>query len=159
MKIPDTNKIIGIAYLIGIVIVLFIVYKLMVATGLIKTAAAKKAKALKEEATNTLRTDQVFNPDYYKTKKFKSLGSNAALKYAKDLREAVRPSLLTLGLGTDEELIYVTFGKFYNKCNISEVAEAYYSKYKSDLQSDLLNELTDKEAVPLFQIINNLPDA
>ena len=158
MKLPDTNKIIGIAYLVGIVIVLFVVYKILAATGLIKTAAVKKKLALKEQATENLRTSEVFNPEYYKTQKFKSLGENFAKQLAIDIHHAVNPSIFTLGLGTDEELIYVTFGKMYNKCNISEVADQYKRKYNSDLQSDLLNELTDKEAVPLFKIINELPN-
>jgi len=159
MKVPDSGKIINVFMLLGIIIVMFIVYKLMAAVGLIKTGAKKREIKEEEAAVNMLRTDDYFSPDYYKSRKFKSLGSNTAETYAKDLRNAMA------GLGTDEEAIYVTFGKLYNKCNVSEVAEKYRDQYhfpfyimSNNLQKDLLNELTDKETTKLMNIINGLPN-
>jgi hypothetical protein len=60
------------------------------------------------------------------------------------------------GSGTDEELIYATFGKLLNKVNISEISLAYAAKYGRDLQSDLLSELNDKEILNLWSIIDKL---
>lgn len=151
MKVPDTNKIISLVYIAGFIIVLFVLYKILSGIGIIKTGKRKQQDKEKDAAVEDLRTEQIFSPDYYKNKKFKSLGSNAAGEYAKNIRKAIR------GIGTDEELLYTTFNKLYNKCNVSEIAEIYFNKYKNDLQADLLNELTDKETVQLMNIINDLP--
>jgi len=153
MKVPDTGKIITFAYLIGFVIVLLVLYKILSAVGIIKTSKRKRADKEKDAAVEMLRTDEYFDPDYYKVRKFKSLGSNAANLYAQHIRKAIR------GIGTDEEMLYATFGKFYNKCNVSEVSESYFKQYKNDLQADLLNDLTDKEVVNLMEIINGLPNS
>jgi hypothetical protein len=151
-KLPDTNKIISIAYIAAFILILFVIYKIMSAVGLIKTGKSKRADKEKAVAVDMLRTDEYFSPDYSKGKTFKSLGSNAANLYAQHLRKAIR------GLGTDEEMLYTTFAKLYNKNNVSEVAAAYLAQYKNDLQTDLLNELTDKEVVQLMNIINELPE-
>lgn len=151
-KLPDTGKVIQIAYILGFVIVLVIVYKLMSAVGLIKSPAKKRSQKEQAEALKMLRTDEYFDPNYYKDKKFKSIGANAANLYAQNLRKAVR------GMGTDEEMIFATFGKLYNKANVSEVAAAYQSHYKRDLQADLLDDLNNKEVTTLMNIINGLPN-
>lgn len=152
MKVPDTGKIISMAYILGLLLVLFVVYKIMSAVGLIKTGKSKRASAEKEAAVEMLRTDEYFSPEYVEGRTFKSLGDNAANLYAQHIRKALR------GSGTNEELIYTTFNKLYNKCNVSEVAASYLSQYHKDLQTDLLNDLNDKEAVVLMNIINALPE-
>jgi hypothetical protein len=152
MKVPDTGKIISLVYIAGFIIVLFVLYKIMSSIGIIKTGKRKREDQEKDAAVEDLRTEEIFSPDYYKNRKFKSLGSNAAGLYAKNIRKAIR------GIGTDEELLYTTFNKLYNKCNVSEIAELYFKEYKNDLQADLLNELTDKETVALMNIINDLPN-
>lgn len=152
-KVPDVGKIIPIIYIAGFVIVLVIVYKLLSAVGLIKTPKKRREEAAQTQAVEDLRTEDFFDPAYYKTKKFKSIGTNAANLYAQYIRKAVR------GMGTDEELIFTTFGKLYNKCNVSEVAERYMMQYKRDMQTDLLNDLTKKEATALMNIINTLPNS
>lgn len=151
MKVPDTGKIMGMVYLAGFVIALFVVYKIMKGVGLIKSASKERAKAEQEAAVEMLRTDDYFSPDYYKGRKFKPLGSNTSNVYAQALRKAMR------GIGTDEESIYTTFNKLYNKCNVSEVAESYFIQYGKDLQTDLLNDLGKKEVTQLMNIINALP--
>jgi hypothetical protein len=151
-KLPDTGKVIQVAYILGFVIVLVIVYKLLSAVGIIKTAKRKRSDKEQSEAIKMLRTDEYFDPTYYSGKKFKSIGGNAANLYAQNLRRAIR------GIGTDEEMIYSTFGKLYNKCNVSEVASSYLLQYKRDLQADLLDDLTKKEIATLMNIINGLPN-
>ena len=154
MKAPDlkSGQMITIAYLIGMVVVLFIVYKLLVKVGIIKSSAKKRAEAEQGAAVDMLRTDEYWKPDYYKGLSFKSLGSNAATLYAQTIRAGLR------GFGTNEEKINVTFGKLFNKCNVSEVSEKYYLQYGRDLQTDLLNDLSDKEVASLMNIINGLPN-
>jgi len=152
MKLPDTNKIVSFAMLAGLLIVIFVIYKIMAAVGIIKTGARKRSDKEKVAAVEMLRTDEYFSPAYYKNKKFLSIGSNAANLYAQQIRKAIR------GIGTDEELIYATFGKLRNKCNVSEVAERYFVQYGNDLQTDLLNDLKEKEIVNLMNIINGLPN-
>ena len=151
MKVPDSGKIINVALLLGMVVIMFVIYKILAGLGIIKTASSRRADKAKEESRAGLRTDEYFNPTYYIDKKFKMLGNNTATLYAQNLRKALR------GLGTDNEAIYSVFGKLYNKTNISEVAAAYFLQYDNDLQADLSDDLTDKETVILMNIINELP--
>lgn len=152
MKIPDTNKIISLVYIAGFIIALIIVYKILSSIGIIKTGKRKRTEAEAAAAVKMLQTDDYFNPAYFKDKKFLSIGANAANLYAQNLRKALR------GAGTDEGLVYSTFGKLYNKCNVSEVAASYYLQYGRDLQADLLGDLTDKEITALMNIVNDLPN-
>jgi hypothetical protein len=159
MKLPDSDKIINLATLIGLLIVIFIIYKIMASLGIIKTRASKNKDKNEAAAINVIRTGEFWNPEYYKGKVFKSLGNNTAEQYARDLRDAMR------GVGTDEEAIFSTFGKMYNKFNISEVSDKYKQQYgfpfyimSDNLQADLLDELSDAEAATLIKIINELPN-
>jgi len=155
-SVPELKggQMITILYGIGVIVLLYIVYKIMAGMGLIKTAAARRAENEKVAAVKNMETDAYFDPHYLKDKigQFKALGSNTAIVYAQNLRDAMK------GLGTDEEAIYATFGKLYNKCNVAEVALYYVSQYNCDLQVDLLNELSDKEKTKLMNIINGLPN-
>lgn len=153
MNVPElkANQMITITYFVGLVIVIFIVLQLLKKIGLVKSAAKKRSEKEQKAAVEMLATDDYFKPSYYKDKKFKSIGSNSANQYSQLLHKAIR------GLGTDENAIYSTFGKLYNKTNISEIAESYNLQYGKDLQTDLLNDLTDKEITKLMNIINGLP--
>ena len=42
--------------------------------------------------------------------------------------------------------------------NISELASKYYTLYKRDLHSDILNDLSEKEKATLYRIIEELPN-
>jgi len=161
MKVPELKggQMITLAYFVGILVVLFIVYRLLSKVGLVKTVAQQRTAAEQTAAVDMLRTDDYFNPDYYKTAKYKQLGTNTANQYAKDLRSAMA------GVGTDEELIYSTFGKLANKAQISEIADQYRSIYgfpfyimSDNLQADLLDELTKEEVSNMMNIINQLPN-
>lgn len=155
MNIPTLKggQMTTIAYIIGILVLLFIIYRILGKIGLVQTKEKQRKEAEKTEAMTELRNDDYFNPLYYKGKTYKHLGEALGQKYAGDLNIAMR------GAGTDEELIMVTFGKLYNKVNVSEVAAHYYLKTKGrDLQTDLLNELSEKEVVQLMNIINSLPN-
>jgi hypothetical protein len=153
MKVPELKggQMMTIAYIVGIILVIFIVIKALQKIGLVASKEKRAREAEKVEALDNIRTDDYWNPNYYKGKSFKSLGSNLAETYAKELRRSLR------GIGTDEEQINVTFGKMFNVINISEVAEKYYLMYKNSLQADLLNDLSDKEIVTLMNVINDLP--
>lgn len=151
MKVPSTDKIISIVTIIGFLIALFVVYKILAGVGLIKTAAKKRSLAEQNAAVDMMRTDEYFDPAYYRSQKFKSIGSNAANLYAQQIRKALR------GIGTDEEMIYSTFGKLFNRCNVSEVAASYFLQYGNSLQTDLLNDLNKKEIAELMNIINEMP--
>lgn len=151
MKVPELKggQMLTLAYIIGILVVLFIIYKILGKTGLVETKEDKKEDA----AATEIRTLSYFNPLYLKDKltTYQKLGS-IAKSYASQLRTAMK------GFGTDEEMIYNTFGKLKTKENIAEVAMYYVAEYNSDLQSDLLNELNDKEMLILMNIINKLPN-
>jgi hypothetical protein len=158
MNIQKTPSLSGgqmltIAYFIGILVILFVVYKTLKGLGLIKDLK-------KDAAVEDIRTSDYFNPDYYKDKSFQHLGEQAGELHAKELFNAMN------GFGTDEEAIYAVFGKLYNKLNVSELSD-YYRQQNAhwynfdlgkDLQTDLLNELNDTEKQTLWAIIEKLPN-
>jgi len=152
MKVPSSDKVISIAMIIGLLVVVFIVYKLLSGIGLIKTPAKKRAIKEKAEALNSMRTDEYWNPTYYKTQTYKSMNGPVIMKYSGDLHDAL------MGLGTDEEAVYNVFSKLLNKCNVSELAAAYQLKFGRDLKTDLLNDMNDTEVATLMEIVNGLPN-
>lgn len=154
MKLPDSNKLISIAIFIGIVVALFIVYKILGATGLVKTSAKKKEIAEENAAIDTVRTADIFDPTYYFKfeGKFKSLGNNKITQMSNELFKAL------VGPGTDEERIYIVFGNIYNKLNVSELAAGYKYKFNRDLRLDLLGDLSKRDMATLMALINKLPN-
>jgi len=153
MNVPTlkSGQMITLAYFIGILIVLYIVYKLLGKVGIIKTAAKRKEEKAEVIAETELRTSEYFDPMFLKDRDGYSPLKSLAAKYATDLRDALR------GMGTNEEKIFTTFGKLTSKWNISEVALNYQVKYERDLLTDLLNDLTEAEQLTLFNIIDKLP--
>jgi hypothetical protein len=161
MNVPElkTNQLITITYFIGILIVLFVVYKILAGVGLVKTAAKKKELANEATAITEVQTADYWNPDLWKSaaQSGKLLPAQTVIDYANSLRDAMA------GLGTDEQAIYTVFGKLKYKVQISEIAGAYKAAYgfpwyiKTDnLQNDLLNELSDAELAHLQELINKL---
>lgn len=145
----ETNDKIKIALTIVVIfIVLFLVFKIAGKIGLIETKKDKE----KKRAVETLTLLEYFNPAYFKNKSFKPLGSVISDALAVDIRKSIK------GFGTNEDLLFSTFSKLKNKINISEVAEAYYKKYQSDLKADILKDLNDTEKEKLMFIINSLPN-
>ncbi len=145
----ETNDKIKIALtLVVIFIILFLVFKLAGKVGLIKTKADKE----REKAVESLTTSVYFNPSYYKGKSSKPLGVSIADALAKDVRKSLK------GFGTNEDLLYSTFAKLKSKTNISELADTYNVKYRSDLKADIMKDLNDKEKSKLMFIINSLPN-
>ncbi len=149
---PDVGKIMSGLYIVAALIVLFVLYKILSAIGIIKTGEKKREEYKKETSLSDLRTMEQFNPSFKDTNVFTKVGLNFSNDAAEKLHKAIR------GLGTDEESIYSTFATFKNKGNISEVASQYLLRYKRDLRTDILNELTKKEVPLLMDIINGLPN-
>jgi hypothetical protein len=151
MEVPNTNKIMSLAYILALLIVLFFVYKIFKGFGIIKSKDKTKAKEQQKALVTDLRGVEQFDVTYLgKKKDYKTL-SSTAISYADILKKAIR------GLGTDEEAIFSVFSRLNNKDNISEIALVYKNKYERDLLNDLLNDLTDKEKAQLMTIINQLP--
>jgi hypothetical protein len=157
-NIPELKggQMITLLYFIGIVIILFIVIKLLQKFGLIKTAAQKRTETEQTAATEMLRTDDYFSPDYYKGRNFKSLGTNSANEYATSIHDSIYGFLK---VNTNAEPILTTFGKLYNKCNVSEVSAFYNLQYGRDMQADLLNNLNKGHITDLMNIVNGLPNS
>jgi hypothetical protein len=141
----DKNKIIF--YIIAGLVVLLMLDQILKAVGLKKDKADKN----KDQAVNELRTNDFFNPMFYRGKAFASIGKEPANQYAKDLHKAIS------GFGTDEETIYATFGKLKCQYNISEIAESYYELFGKNLLPEILNELSESEMFTLNTIISKLP--
>lgn len=149
-NVPElkTGQMITIAYIIGIVIILYVIYKVLGKIGLVQTKESKE----KDKATSEILTNDYFSAEYALKRYYKSLGKDKALEYAETIRKALK------GFGTDENQLFITFGKLYSKCNIAEIATIYNKKYGRDLQADIANELSAKEKVQLLNIINSLPN-
>lgn len=154
-KVPElkTGQMITLAYFIGILVILFVIYKILGKLGIIKTAEKKEAEKNETEAVNELRTNDLFDPQYWKGKYYRVIGKDNANILAGRLRVAMQ------GLGTDEEMILTTFGKLKCKINVSEVTYAYAQLYKRDLRLDMIDELSDSEMNEVWQIIKKLPNA
>jgi len=160
MKVPElkTGQMVTIAYILAIIIVLYIVYKVLNAVGLLQTGADKRKRAEEKVAINMLSSDEYFDPEFYKTEKpFKQIGSTLASDYAGTIHYAIYGGMLGR-FNTDYNLIFTTMNKLYNKCNISELAEAFLQKYNLFLQNSLLNNLNGEHIADLMNIINALPD-
>ena len=137
-------------YIAGGIILIYILIRLG------RTKKRREKEVTKEnviKSVNDIRTSEYFNPDFKNGKVFNPIGDNAADLYAEELRKAVR------GLGTNEERIYSTFSKLKCRMNISEVAARYYLKFKRDLRTDILGDLTDKEKTILWNLIIKLPES
>jgi hypothetical protein len=150
MKVPELKggQMLTLAYFIGILIILFIVYKILGKLGLIETKEDKKEDA----AASEIRSLSYFEPLYLKDKKDYIPLVRVAQFYAAQLLKAL------YGLGTDEETVYSVFGKLKSKENIAEIAMYYAKDYNRNLQADLLNDLSDSEMLTLTNIINKLPN-
>lgn len=142
----DKNKIIF--YVIAGLVVLLMLDQILKAVGLKKDKADKN----KEQAVQELRTNDFFNPMFYRGKAFAAIGKEPANQYAKDIRKAVS------GFGTDEEMLFTTFGKLKCRYNISEIAESYYELFGKNLLPAILNELSEKDMATLNTIVNKLPE-
>ena len=153
-KIPElkTGQMVTLAYFIGIIIILFVVYKVLAKFGIIKTAAAKAQEAKEAASVNEIRTGDFFDPEYWKTKSgFNKLGAEQAAEYASDIYGSIY-----WRINTNSEKIFSTFGKLTNKTQISEIADQYKQKYDRDLQASLLNNLNEGHIAELTDIINLL---
>ena len=163
MKIPELKggQMVTIAYLIGILIILFIVYKILAGLGLIKTEAKKKQEAVQTASVMTLTNDKYFDPEYFRSSPdYTGLTVEDATNYADRLRSAMA------GIGTDEQTIFSIFADLPSKVAISEVSNRYKAGYgfpwytkTEDLKADLLDELTPDEVDHLMNIINTLPNS
>ena len=154
MNVPKIEKdeVMSLLYIAGLLIMVFLVFKIFRGVGLIKNKAKEQTKQEREEAAENLRGSEYFNYTILKNVpgRYFPLGE-VAKTYAETLRKAVR------GFGTNEEAIFTLFGRLKNKWNIAEISFAYFEKYNRDLLTDLLNDLTNKEQVVLWNIIEKLP--
>jgi hypothetical protein len=149
----------SIAMIIGIVVALYIIYKILNAFGLLKTAADKRDDAAKAAAVSALRVDQYFDPNFYADKTFNALDLDTAVEDAKNIRSAM------VGIGVDEEKVYTIFGGLPCKIAISQIADCYKQQYgfpfyilSDDMKADILNYFSAEKVNTLMGIINNLPD-
>ena len=155
-SVPELKggQMVTILYGIGIIVLLYIVYKAMQKVGLIQSRASKEKAA----AVQNLTTDAYFNPLYLQDKvgQFKALGANTATLYAQQIHHDL---YYIFNIYPDTDDLNVVFGRLFNKCNVAEIALYYTSQYNRDLQADLLYKLTIKsDVVNLMNIVNALPD-
>lgn len=145
----DKKNLIPLIYVIGLITVIIFLTTIFKRVGIFKS---KKTKD-EEKKVQKLELSKLFDPLYSKGKAFKKVPKTQLQIYAKDIRKSV-----TKWTGTDEEIIYSSFAKLYNKLNISELAAVYYEEYEKDLRADIFDDLNDKEKAKLQTIIDNLPN-
>jgi hypothetical protein len=145
---------ITLAYFIGILVILFIIYKILTKVGLIKTGAKIREEKNQSAAKEELLSSEYFEPSYFHDKigTYTSIGSTKTYAYSDQIHNAMS------GFGTDEDLIYSIFLKLNCKINISEIATAYALNYKHRLALDLADDLNDAEVLKLMDIVNKLPN-
>jgi hypothetical protein len=159
MKAPElnTNQMMTIAYFIGILLVLFIVYKILNGLGLVKTAADKETAAAAQAAVSTLTVDQFFQPDSSVT----VLPDDTAAADVKSLQTALG------AIFADQETVNVVLGGLPSKTAIKQLAALYHDNYSwftdslfvtDNLQADILRRLSATKVKALMDIITNLPD-
>jgi 3-methyladenine DNA glycosylase AlkD len=149
MNVPNIKKdeVMSILYLGAMLIAVFLVYKIFRGVGLIKNRDREQTREEKEQAASELRSSAYFDTGRTFVP---SLGSQAVI-LATELRKAIR------GIGTNEEAIFTVFGRLKSKQNITEIAVAYKKEFKHDLLTDILNDLTAKEQVILWDMISKIP--
>jgi hypothetical protein len=157
MKAPDlkAGQMITIAYIIGILIVLYIIYLVLEKVGLIKTSAQNKAAADKAAAVGTFPTLKVFDLDYLTNASYNPMPSDVAESDCTAIHDSIYGFFT---INTDFNRINSTFGSLSSKDNVAELALIYSTKYSGrDMRADLLNNLNDAHILALTDIINGLP--
>jgi len=157
MKIPDSSKIINLATLLGLVVVLFVIYKILASVGLISTPASRKAAADKLAARQQLLSSEYFSPTYFHDHlgEYTSIGQDASYAYADRIYEALGS---ISSITTDFDAIQGVFLSLNCKTNISEVAGGYAVNHSAYLNKDLSDGLSDNKCLELMNIINKLPN-
>lgn len=80
------------------------------------------------------------------------LHNAAASRYAKDIQDSFSI------WGDDEQRIFGVFRSLKDKVQLSQVASAYQSKYKTNLIDVLSDNLSQKEISTILSITGNLPN-
>jgi len=139
-------------YLLPVVVVLYIVNVVLKRLGLIRTSAQKRDSKAITQGVKNITMSEYFNPLLHlNTSNFQRLPDDLVNSYAASIRKAIR------FWGTNEALLFSTFRRFYNKYNISQVADRYLQRYNDDMRSDIINDLSKKDLATLDNIINSLP--
>ncbi len=139
-------------YAVPIVVLLYVVTMVMKRFGIIQSGSEKREDKRNDKAANDIITSDLLNPNYHKGKLFTPLPDSMVDKFARQLGSALR------WWGTNEALVYSTYKSYFNKMNISQVAEKYYEIYDEDLRAAIANDLSNEEMGVLAQIIKTLPN-
>lgn len=153
-----------------LIIVLFVVWVLMKRLGLIKTETQKKLE--KETAENVKQLTSVegvklFDPALYKNSQYGYaylVPQDQANKWADKIFDAFgfvnfSQKMIWDWFGDNEEQIYSVFRDITSQIQISQISDAYATRYSRDLLGDINSNLNDKEKSFLWNIIKNKPFA
>ncbi len=145
-------------YLIGVPLLIggayFLIYKPLKAKVTGKTGAEDEAY----DRVNDLSSRQTWWGRSYYTQVnngVKPLSDGQARHYANELHDAMfgTQNWWDLGWGTDEAQIYGVVRNIGSKAGISQVSEAYWNAWQSDLLGDLKSDLDESELAQVNQII------
>jgi len=134
---------------IGIIVLLFL--KRFTFKGKMRRLRASTKQEKKVIAT-TVYASEYFKPGFYKiVDRAKVFNIDTAETLVKRLRKGMK------GLGTKESEIFGVFSQVRFKTQVSQLADIFYMKYKRDLATDLVKELTRKELHSLYSMLDQLP--
>lgn len=95
-----------------------------------------------------------FNPEYYKTTNQLRLAYSTVKSIGDDINDAIAGGIL--GIGTDENKIYLALNRVANLSQLSQVAEYYFQKTKKYLYSAMEEDLSKEEMNKALGIVFNL---
>lgn len=155
-------------YIIGTVILLFVVYQTLKKIGLVRDVTERRQDKMATRiegaqereiltVVNNILKSKFFNPNFYKSANTNILLDNIK---ASQLSTELHSSFgwRFWNYGDDEERIYGVFRRLQNKTQISQLADEYFLNYGKDLAGVLVERLDRSELVKLMSVINTLPD-
>jgi len=155
-----------IIYAIIAVILIVVLYFGLKKFGLIRTKEQKqtaketeKIKLEKKVVKTSINKSQYFKPSFYKDRPTGELISPIeANQYAETIHEGFNIHFYNIlgDLNIDEEEIYGAFRALTYKAQVSQIAEAYNKKFKSDLAGDLLIHMNKGQMQIVYQITDSL---
>lgn len=135
----------------GLLVFLFVVYKMMQKFGLLKTEEAAQLEKDNQSASSSL--ENPFSPRYFKSqpgKKIQLLKSAAAKKLADQIYNSIG------NFYDDENSVYGAFRQLKYKTQVSQLADTFAKYHQADLFIYLERNFNEKEIKVIHNIVGGL---
>lgn len=123
-------------------------------------AILKEVRKLISPASSGLQAETAFSLDYKEQVLSRISGKVIVLSTSMATRKATSIHNAFAGWwqgGDDEDAIYGVFRSLKDKVQVSQVATAYYDRYRVNLIDKLYDKLTESEVKIILDIIKKLP--